>query len=88
MPKIGESNTGTPGVIKINYPEKGQIGYLVKAERRHKKSMKLFTSGILKAIGRNASKLQRQKPNSFSLKIHCILGKRLQRLLLDATSQA
>lgn len=42
MPKVGESNTGTPGVIKINYPEKGQIGYLVKAERRHKKIHEIF----------------------------------------------
>lgn len=37
MPQLGESNTSTPGVIKINYPEKGQIGYLVKAERRKKR---------------------------------------------------
>jgi hypothetical protein len=42
MPQYGESNTGTPGVIKINYPDKEQIGYLVKAERRGKRIHEIF----------------------------------------------
>ncbi|MGA2786316.1 MAG: hypothetical protein ABSF60_02200 [Verrucomicrobiota bacterium] len=42
MPQYGESNTGTPGVIKINYPKKGQIGYLVKAQRRENKIHEIF----------------------------------------------
>jgi hypothetical protein len=42
MPQQGESNTGTPGVIKVNYPEKGQIGYLVKARRRDNRIHEIF----------------------------------------------
>lgn len=45
MPKYGESNTGTPGVIKINYPESRQVGYLVKAERRGKRIHDIFYIG-------------------------------------------
>jgi hypothetical protein len=42
MPHQGESNTGTPGVIKINYPDKGQVGYLVKARRRDNNIHEIF----------------------------------------------
>jgi hypothetical protein len=42
MPNYGETNTGIPGVIQINYPDKGQIGYLVKARRRRNKIHEIF----------------------------------------------
>jgi hypothetical protein len=45
MPKYGESNTGTPGVIKINYPESRQVGYLVRAKRRSKSIHEIFYIG-------------------------------------------
>jgi len=48
MPRLGKSNTGEPGVIKINYP--GQVGYLVRANRRGNNIHKVY---YLKHYGGN-----------------------------------
>jgi hypothetical protein len=51
MPRLGDSNTGEPGVIRVNYP--GQVGFLVKANRGGNKIHKVF---YLKHYGGNEKK--------------------------------
>jgi len=81
--KKGIKKTNTPLVFEVNYPEHGQVGYVVRLNRRGKRVYSIFNysqypskAACRKAAAQYARKLNQQFPRLSRQELALIRGKK------------
>jgi len=83
MKNKGIKRTNTPLVFEVNYPEHGQVGFVVRLNRRGKRVYSIFNysqfpskAACRKAAARYARKLNQQFPRLSRQELAMIRGKK------------
>ena len=83
MKKKGIKRTGTPLLFEVNYPEHGQVGFVVRLNRRGKRVYSIFNfsqfpskAQCRKAATQYARQLDRQFPRLSRQELAVIRGKK------------
>ena len=83
MKKKGIKRTSVPLLFEVNYPEHGQVGFVVRLNRRGKRVYSIFNysqygskAACRKAAGQYARKLDQQFPRLSRQELAMIRGKK------------